>query len=289
MFFVVHASDVCQGYLCINHPSEGVTSNFKCQQGVRQGYPLSPLLFKLYLDALEGCLDGRKCDAPAVADVHIWLLFFANDLVLTLESEVGLQQQLDTFQKFCAKRGLIVNVNKTKVMVFNSIDPCQEFMFESDVIKHVQTFKYLGILLKTTSNLDSAVEHLAATSRCSLFALNYRFVELCTMDVKLRCDLFNTLVRSTISYACEVWVDSKKIKVIEVVYQGFLKSLFEVRKTTSMSIVLAEFGKFPFEHFTWGQVLLYYNHVSTVTKDHILGKAWETQVAMLTMGMKCWA
>jgi hypothetical protein len=29
--------------------------------------------------------------------------------------------------------------------------------------------------------------------------------------------------------------------------------------------------------------------VSTVTKDHILGKAWETQVAMLTMGMKCWA
>ncbi len=109
------------------------------------------------------------------------------------------------------------------------------------------------------------------------------------MDVKLRCDLFNTLVRSIISYACEVWVDSKKIKVIEVVYQGFLKSLFEVRKTTSTSIVLAEFGKFPFEHFAWGQVLLYYNRVSTVTKDRILGKAWEAQFAMLTMGKKCWA
>jgi hypothetical protein len=34
-------------------------------------------------------LDGRKCNAPAVADVHVWLLLFANDLVLTLESEVG--------------------------------------------------------------------------------------------------------------------------------------------------------------------------------------------------------
>ncbi len=36
----------------INHPSEGVTSNFRCQQGVKQGCPLSPLLFRLYLDAL---------------------------------------------------------------------------------------------------------------------------------------------------------------------------------------------------------------------------------------------
>ncbi len=93
------------------------------------------------------------------------------------------------------------------------------------------------------------------------------------MDVKLRCNLFNTLVCSTASYACEVWVDSKKIEAIEIVYRGFFKSLLGVRKTTNMSIVLVEFGKFPFEHFTWGQVLLYYNRVSTVIKDRILGKA----------------
>jgi len=38
------------------------------------------------------------------------------------------------------------------------------------------------------------------------------------MNVKLRYDLFNTLVRSTASYVCEVWVDSKEIKAIEVMY-----------------------------------------------------------------------
>jgi hypothetical protein len=48
------------------------------------------------------------------------------------------------------------------------------------------------------------------------------------MDVKLRYDLFNTLVYSTTNYACEVWVDSKKIEVIEVMYQGFFKSLLGV-------------------------------------------------------------
>jgi hypothetical protein len=45
--------------------------------------------------------------------------------------------------------------------------------------------------------------------------------------------------------------------------------------------MLAKFGKFSFEHFAWGQVMLYYNHVNTVTKDHILGKAWEAQLAKI--------
>jgi len=53
--------------------------------------------------------------------------------------------------------------------------------------------------------------------------------------------------------------------------------------------VLAELDKFLFEHFAWGQALLYYNRVSTVTKDRILGKAWEAQLAMLVAGKKCWA
>jgi hypothetical protein len=192
----------------INHPSEGVTSSFRCHQGVKQGCTLSPLLFGLYLGALKGCLDGRECDAPAIANMHVWMLVFINDLALTSESEVGLQQQLYVFQLFYVKCGLTVNVKKTKVMVFNLVDPCQKFVFKGDVIELVQTFKYLGILFETTSNLESTVEHLAVASRRSLFALNCCCAELRIMNVKLCCDLFNMFVRSTTSYACEVWVDS---------------------------------------------------------------------------------
>ncbi len=83
---VMYAKDTIH----VNHPSEGVTSSFRCQQSVKQGYPFSPLLFGLYLDALEGHLDGRKCDAPALADMHVSLLLFANDLTLTSESKVRL-------------------------------------------------------------------------------------------------------------------------------------------------------------------------------------------------------
>ncbi len=180
-----------------------------------------------------------------------------------------------------------MNMKKTKVMVFNFVDPCQKFVFEGDVIERLLTFKYLGILLETTLNLDSVVEHVTIVSRQSLFVLNRQCAELRIMDIKLHCDLFNTLVRSTTSYACEVWVDFKKIKVIEVMYRRFFKSLLGVQKIISTSIVLAKFGKFPFEHFAWGQALVYYICVSTVTKDHILGKAWETQFTMLVAGKKC--
>ncbi len=79
---VMYAKDTAS----INHSNEGVTSTFRCQQGC----PLNPLLFGLHLDALEGCLDGKECDAPTLADVHVWLLLFADDFVLTSESEVGL-------------------------------------------------------------------------------------------------------------------------------------------------------------------------------------------------------
>jgi hypothetical protein len=120
-----------------------------------------------------------------------------------------------------------MNVEKEEVMVFNFVDPCQEFVFKGDIIEHVQTFKYLGILLETTRNLDSAVEHLTTVSRCLLFALNCCCAELRIMDVKLCYDFFNMLVHSTTSYACEVWVDSKKIEVIKVMY---FKSLLRVRK-----------------------------------------------------------
>ncbi len=52
--------------------------------------------------------------------------------------------------------------------------------------------------------------------------------------------------------------------------------------------MLVEFGKYLFEHFAWGQTLLYYNRMSMVTKYHILRKAWEAQLAMLATGKKCW-
>ncbi len=66
-------------------------------------------------------------------------------------------------------------------------------MFEGDTTERVQTFINLGILLETTSNLDSAVERLAIANKCLLFALNHRYAELRIMDDALPSSLLDPL------------------------------------------------------------------------------------------------
>jgi hypothetical protein len=167
----------------INHLNEGVTSNFRFQQGVKQGCLLSPLLFGLYLDALEGRLDNREYNASTLTDVHILLLHFANDLILMSELEVGLQQQLNMLQQFYAECELIVNMKNTKVMVFNFVNPCQEFVFKGDTIERVQTFKYLGILFSTCWCVPQQVMHV----KFGWTPRKYRLLKQCTEGSSSPC------------------------------------------------------------------------------------------------------
>ncbi len=53
-----------QEQACLHHPEEGLTPTFLCRIGVKQGCPLSPLLFGLFIDGLEKRLNALEGDAP---------------------------------------------------------------------------------------------------------------------------------------------------------------------------------------------------------------------------------
>ena len=106
--------------MCVH--KNGPSDPFECSIGVKQGCPISPLLFSLHLDELETLLEeaSKETDCPCLAELLIAILLFADDIARVSYSSKGLQRQLDTLQSFCAERGLKVNVQKTKSMVFEN-------------------------------------------------------------------------------------------------------------------------------------------------------------------------
>jgi hypothetical protein len=191
----------------VMHPTEGLSAQFPCGIGVKQGCPLSPLLFRLYLDGLEKHLDALDGDSPPqLANIAVKLLLYADDLALMSETPQGLQKQIDALSEFCAERQLVINVNKTKVVVFEKCrSAAPEFTYRGTTIERVQSFRYLGLELHSTRGMAIAIDKLTAVGKKALFALRRRCNDLSITDPEVMCQLFDSLVCPVLSYACEVW------------------------------------------------------------------------------------
>ena len=70
--------------------SVGISKRFRSDIGVKQGFPLSPTLFGLYIDKWEECLDLQGGDGVRLGEFVIKLLLYADDLVLISKSARGL-------------------------------------------------------------------------------------------------------------------------------------------------------------------------------------------------------
>ncbi len=111
----------CQDQAYLHHPEEGLKHTFLCRIRVKQGCPFSPLLFGLFIDGLEKRLNVLEGDAPPMlGQLAVCLLLYAYDLAFMSHTLAGLQKQLDVLQAFCCERHLTVNVNKTKVVMFEA-------------------------------------------------------------------------------------------------------------------------------------------------------------------------
>jgi hypothetical protein len=92
-FFTCLRSMYSQDQACLLHPTEGLSSTFPCTIGVKQGCPLSPLLFGLNIDALGSRITALASDdGPNLVGIAVKLLLYADDLVLMSKSLWGLQK-----------------------------------------------------------------------------------------------------------------------------------------------------------------------------------------------------
>ena len=64
--------------------TEGWSKEINCNIGVKQGCPLSPTLFGIYIDKLEECLEKAGCVGPTLTGIVINIILYVNDIVLML-------------------------------------------------------------------------------------------------------------------------------------------------------------------------------------------------------------
>ena len=76
------------------------------------------MLFNIFLSDLPNIFDS-ECDPVQLNNSFLHCLMYADDLVILSESSNGLQCALDKLHDYCSKWKLLVNINKTNVMIFN--------------------------------------------------------------------------------------------------------------------------------------------------------------------------
>jgi hypothetical protein len=127
--------------------------------GVKQGSPLSPTLFGIYIDKLEDCLENSSCVGLTLASIVIILLLYVDDIVLMAQSPYDPSKQLITLKDFCSSMGMNVNIDKTKVMIIKSKRITYDtFVYDNNSLEEVPSYKYLGMDIHHKLNWNYNVE-----------------------------------------------------------------------------------------------------------------------------------
>ena len=85
------------------------------RRGVRQGDPMSPILFNLVMDLVLANLDPGL-GVRLTANTKVNHLAFADDVVLVAETRMGLQALARQFESGLEKKGLRVNPTKSATL-----------------------------------------------------------------------------------------------------------------------------------------------------------------------------
>ena len=192
---------------CVQLEDDFTTNWFGNICGVRQGDPLSPTLFSLYINDLVKMLK----ESGPVLDIDgllINILLYADDMVLMADSENDLQKLLDILYNWCSKWRLSLNRDKTQIVHFRPSRRSMSnfvFLYGRDTLRTVPNYKYLGIILDEFLKFDSCVKTISISGGRALGGIISKFKSFKNVGYNTFSKLYSAGVAPVLEYAAGVW------------------------------------------------------------------------------------
>ena len=258
---------------CAVKYDDKLTQFFHVTKGVRQGCPLSPLLFNLYVNDLIKQIDISSKSSISLNEVNINTLMYADDLVVLAHSETELQEKMNILSTFCNEWKLEINTKKTKCMVFNRGNSlCKSnILVNGNVIDNVKQFKYLGFtLMAKNCNFSNMPLELSIKAKRAIFALNNK-IKLSKLPTYLAIKIFSAQIAPILLYGSEIWAPYTKYDLknwekceVEKVHTQFLKRILGCDIHSPNHMIRAEVGKRPLIYDVITRSVLYIKHVDSI-------------------------
>ena len=241
-----------------------VTESYMNTCGVAQGECLSSFLFSIYFNDLEETLELGGFEGIEIDMLKLFVLLYADDIILFAESGDKLQNGLNLLQDYCTKSKLTVNITKSKIMIFKRgrASSNERFMYKNEALEIVSTYKYLGIVISSGGSYKHTCDTLASQSLKALFKLKKHLNKFVDLQVSHRMELFDKLILPILNYGSEIWGNIEAMQ-IERIHLKFCKEILGVKHKTQNNFIYGELGRMPLRQHRIVAMIRYWLKITT--------------------------
>ncbi|KAK3510626.1 hypothetical protein QTP70_011883 [Hemibagrus guttatus] len=219
---------------------------FPVHVGLRQGCPLSPVLFIVFMDRISRHSQGLE--GVWFGDHRISSLIFADDVVLLAPSSLDLQHVLGHFAAECEAAGMRVSTSKLEAMVLDRKKVACTLQVEGEVLPQVEEFKYLGVLFTSEGRMDREIDRRIGAAAAVMRSMYRSVVVKKELTQKAKLSIYQSIYVPTLTYDHELWVMTERVRSrIQVAEISFLRRVagHSLRDRVRSSVTWEELGVEP--------------------------------------------